>query len=245
MSEWWTYSLSDFLLFSPRTYYRLFELYNAAVWPGQIAALAAGAAIPVLLLAARPWSGRAVALILALAWAWVAWAFMLERYATINWAAAYLAWGFAIQAALLLWLGVAQNGFGAAPSTSLAARAGLALLAFAVVVEPLIGPAVGRSWRQAELFGLAPDPTAVATLGVVLAAARGGGWALLVLPLAWCVVGGATLWTMGSPDAPVLPGAGALALLLAIAGRRRVWPGSRRLGAGGAPRGRVGQRRRG
>jgi hypothetical protein len=27
MSEWWSYSLSDFLLFSPRTYYRLFDLY--------------------------------------------------------------------------------------------------------------------------------------------------------------------------------------------------------------------------
>ena len=35
MSEWWTYSLSDFLLFSPRTYYRLFELYNLAIWPTQ------------------------------------------------------------------------------------------------------------------------------------------------------------------------------------------------------------------
>jgi hypothetical protein len=31
MSEWWTYSLWDFLLFSPRTYYRLFELYNLAI----------------------------------------------------------------------------------------------------------------------------------------------------------------------------------------------------------------------
>ena len=33
MSEWWTYRPSDFLLFAPRTYYRLFELYNAEIWP--------------------------------------------------------------------------------------------------------------------------------------------------------------------------------------------------------------------
>ena len=33
MSEWWTYTLSDFLLFSPRTYYRLFELHHRALWP--------------------------------------------------------------------------------------------------------------------------------------------------------------------------------------------------------------------
>src|SRR5205807_4521090 len=50
MSEWWTYSLSDFLLFSPRTYYRLFELYNLALWPGQIAAIALGIVLLALLL---------------------------------------------------------------------------------------------------------------------------------------------------------------------------------------------------
>ena len=43
MSEWWTYSLTSFLLFSARTYYRLFELYNADVWPLQIATLAVAA----------------------------------------------------------------------------------------------------------------------------------------------------------------------------------------------------------
>ena len=33
MSEWWTYTLSDFLLFSPRTYHRLFELHNVVMTP--------------------------------------------------------------------------------------------------------------------------------------------------------------------------------------------------------------------
>src|SRR5262245_64197596 len=48
MPEWWTYSLSDFLMFSPRTYYRQFELLNAEVWPAQVVALALGLAIPAL-----------------------------------------------------------------------------------------------------------------------------------------------------------------------------------------------------
>ena len=50
MSEWWTYSLTNFLLFSPRTYYRLFELYNAQVWPLQIVTLALGLAILILMM---------------------------------------------------------------------------------------------------------------------------------------------------------------------------------------------------
>ena len=55
MSEWWTYHLSSFLLFSPHTYGRLIERYNAAIWPWQLAGLAAGLAIGVR---ARPSIGR-------------------------------------------------------------------------------------------------------------------------------------------------------------------------------------------
>ena len=36
MSEWWTYRPEDFLLFSPRVYWRMFELHNAALWPLQL-----------------------------------------------------------------------------------------------------------------------------------------------------------------------------------------------------------------
>ena len=43
MTEWWTYTLSDFLLFSPQTYLRLIELYQRDVWPLQIPMVALGA----------------------------------------------------------------------------------------------------------------------------------------------------------------------------------------------------------
>ena len=45
MGDWWSYTPSDFLLFSARTYYRLFELYNRAIWPAQILALLLGLVI--------------------------------------------------------------------------------------------------------------------------------------------------------------------------------------------------------
>jgi hypothetical protein len=87
MSEWWSYRFSDLLMFSPETYYRLFELYNTVIWPVQIAALASGAVIFALMLSRLPWSGRAVSLLLALAWLFVAYAYFYTRYATINIAA--------------------------------------------------------------------------------------------------------------------------------------------------------------
>ena len=96
MSEWWTYRPEDFLLFSPRVYWRMFELHNAALWPLQVLALAAGLLI-ILLLAWRPRGyARWLALLLAILWIFVGWTFLWNRYADINWAAAYVAPAFVV-----------------------------------------------------------------------------------------------------------------------------------------------------
>jgi hypothetical protein len=215
MSEWWTYRLSDFLLFSPDTYYRLFALYNADIWPAQILALAAGIAIFALMLGRAPWAGRAIALLLALCWLWVAWGFLATRYATINWAATSFAWAFAAQALLLVLSGALAGRLSFEHPLDWIERTGLGLFLFALAVQPLVGPALGHQWSEVELFGLAPDPTALAMLGTLLAADR-IRFELLVVPLLWCVVTGATLWTMGAPDAFVMPAAGFLTLALAL-----------------------------
>src|SRR5262249_30579984 len=161
MSEWWTYSLSDFLLFAPRTYYRLFELYNAAIWPGQIAAIALGLVLLALLRAPGRAGGRVVAAILAGGWLWVAWAYLLTRYATINWAAPWFAAAFAAEALLLLLVGAIGGRLDLGGTANWVRRAGVALFLFALAVQPLIGPLLGRPWRQVEIFGIAPDPTVV------------------------------------------------------------------------------------
>jgi len=197
MSEWWSYRLSDFLLFSPRTYYRLFELHNVAMWPMHVAALALGVALLVLALRGRE---RAAGALLAACWLWVAWAFLLQRYATINWAAPWFAAGFAIEGIALL----LASAFGAAPRARRgphwAHRLGLGLLLFALVVQPWLGVLQGRPWVQAEVFGMAPDPTAVATLGVLLVLAPRAPWHWLLwpIPLLWCAIAAATAWTMGA-----------------------------------------------
>jgi hypothetical protein len=213
MSDWWTYSLSSFLLFSARTYYRLFEFYNADIWPLQIVAFALGLAILFLILRVPAWSGRAVAAILGACWLFVAWAYLLERYDTINFAARYFAVGFALQAVLLTWTGVIRDRL-RFEIRNIAAKIGLALVVYALAIHPLIAPLTGRPWTQAEIFGLAPDPTAIATLGVLLATDR-PRWHLLVLPLLWCAISGLTLWTMESPEAAVVPALAALSGMLA------------------------------
>ncbi len=216
MPEWWTYSLSDFLLFSPRTYYRMLERHNVAVWPVQILTLGLGLAILGLLRRATPWQGRIISTIVAGLWAWVAASFFWKRYATINWAAAYFAWLFVIQALLFVWA-IVGGGLRYRASRSATGLLGIALLVLALGVYPLLAPLSGRPWRQAEIFGVFPDPTAIATAGLLLLADGLPRWRLLIVPVLWCGIAGATLWAMGSAEAFVAP----LAALLALAGAAR------------------------
>ena len=218
MSEWWTYRPSDFLLFAPRTYFRLAESYNLEVWPAQVVALAA-----VLLLVALAWRGSAraghfVALGLAFAWAFVAWRFHWTHYATINWAAIHFAVAFGTQAVLLVGAAL-LDGLRYDRRPPAARRyAGLALVVVALALLPLAALLLGRPPTQLEAAGLFPDPTALVTLGLLLMAGH-AHWSLFPVPVLWCVVSAATLWTMNAADAP-LPVLGALIALAAAFFRR-------------------------
>ncbi len=212
MSEWWTYRISSFLLFSPRTYHRLFELYNRAIWPAQVVAAVLG-----LVILARAWRGagereRAIPAILAACWLWIAVAFLALRYATINFAAIHFAWGFGIEAALLVWMGVVRRGLAFERPAGLAGWVGVAMFVVGLAIVPLIGPILGRSWSETETFGVAPDPTVVATLGVLLLARGRGRWLLMVVPVVWCAITGAFLSAMEAPEAWASPATAVLAV---------------------------------
>jgi hypothetical protein len=215
MREWWTYRLSDILPFSQQTYFRLFELLNAAIWPAQLLAAAIGVALIALLTFPTVWSGRGIALLLAAAWSFVAWAYLGTRYAALNWAASYFAWAFATQAVLLVASGALAGRLTFSGPRPHGARVGVAAVLFALLIQPLIGPGLGRAWSGVELFGVAPDPTVLATLGVLLAADRMRP-ELFVIPLLWCCITGAVLWALDAPDALLMPAAGFLILILAL-----------------------------
>jgi hypothetical protein len=194
MSVWWTYRLSSFLMFSPAIYWRLVERYNREVWPLQLLMLAVGAALLWLVAVRLPMAGRVVAGALAAAWLWVGWAFHWQRYATINWAAEYFAAAYALQALLLLVFAI----FGtkdAAQSRSSGGRAiGLALAMIGVLAYPFFGVAQGRAWTQ--VFGVMPEPTALATLGLLLATRLPRrGW-LMIIPVLSLLIGLATWWLL-------------------------------------------------
>lgn len=216
MSEWWTYSLSDFLMFSSRSYYRLIALYNEAIWPAHLLALAAGAVVIGCIARPHIRTRRVATLILALAWVWIAWAFHYQRYADINTAGPYFAAAFLLQAVLLGFVGLRSAATAPARPRGLA----LGVIGLSVFAYPLLALASGASWRQSEVFGIAPDPTVVATLGVLLA--WRAHWIAWLIPLAWCAISGATLMQLRVGHAWLLPALAVVAVAAGVWSRRRI-----------------------
>ena len=117
-------------------------------------------------------------------------------------------------------MGVIRNEFEFEPMSSVTHRIGIGVFLFALLVQPLIGPLVGREWMQMEIFGMAPDPT-VSRRWDSAVTARRVFWELMIIPLFWCALSGAVPWTMGPPDALLMPFAALAVLCVAGTTKRR------------------------
>jgi hypothetical protein len=198
MQDWWSYTLSDLLLFSPRTYYRMIERHNETVWPAQLLTMALGIGILGMLLRPTARHGRIIAGILATLWIGVAWVFLLERYATINWAIRYLLPLFVLEALLLVWWGVIGGKLIFAIQPARHNTIGALLFVMSLLIYPGLAAIFGRPWKQSEIFGITPDPTVLATVGLLVMTNSRYRWGLLPVPLLWCGIAAATLWAMSA-----------------------------------------------
>lgn len=194
MDELASYSLSDFILFSDAVYYRLFELYNQAIWPLHLLAILFAFVILYMLWKRPVRAGRTIAVILVVSWLWVAWAFLFERFYLIHVVANWYALGFVVQALLLAWSGVIENRFAMVEENKRRVNIGLVLIFILLIVYPLIAVISGRSWLQFEMFALAPDPTVIVTLAIlwISKASR----LLYGVPIIWLLISGVTLVVM-------------------------------------------------
>jgi hypothetical protein len=228
MDAWWSYRPSDLLMFSPAIYWRLFESLNRQAWPFLAALLALGAVVGVwwarttgsvqtrgaasagsaqAIHDARAGSARGAAALMALAWLGVAWTFFGQLFAPINSAAETFAGMFLVQAFGFGLLALSP-GLRWASRLNLRTVCGLALGAWAVIGHPALAVVFGRPTLQAEWLGLAPDPTALAALALLLLLdaprhpfTRGLQRTLWFLPLLWCAITSLTLWTLGEAQA--------------------------------------------
>ena len=149
--------------------------------------------------------------VLAAAFALAGAEFFLGVYATINWAAIYPAWLFFGQAGLLFVAGTLAGRLDpvtdkASPRAILATTVTL----YALLIHPLTGFVGGRDLQALEWFGLAPDPTALAALGLLAFSLSRWRLVLAIAPILWLAISILTLWTLERDIELVLLAAGAL-----------------------------------
>ncbi len=177
------------LPFTADQFFDLFVTYNRAIWPAQIFAYGL-AAIAIAAILVRSAAGSRIAFsVLGLLWLWNGFAYHLTYFTRINTAAYVFAALFVLQGILLSTF--AATAAKSAPSTWQGpwAPVGLALIAYATVFYGLLGSALGHGWPRAPVFGVAPCPTVIFTIGIAMVSTPIlPGW-LLAIPLLWAAIG--------------------------------------------------------
>ncbi|MEZ5649788.1 MAG: hypothetical protein R3E87_04485 [Burkholderiaceae bacterium] len=214
MLDWTTYAIADFIPFDRQAAERLYVIANARLWPWHLlsAALAGLLLSAFLVDSRRAW--RAGLIALGGAWTMVAGGVLGRELASLLWIGPQLAWASvafaAVPIALAFSLGrdrasrrgpvAALDAHSPRPFADVSVPAGLLLL-WAIVGHPSTAPLVAdRPWAGVEWFGIAPAPTAMATL----AAAAVLPWRTAILltlgPLAWFLLAAAAALVLGQPD---------------------------------------------
>ena len=191
-------------------------VYNRSQWPIHLLAFLLALAAIALTLRPVPHGDRAIAAILTAAWLWTGIGWFYVHFATIDFSAPLYAALFVLEGLLLAWTGLVRDGISFRFRADLSGWTGLALAAAALVGYPLADALAGPGWPGVRLVGLAPGPTAVFTLGLLLLAEGRTPLRLAVLPLLWTLVAGATGWVLGIPQDQALPlaGLGGVALII-------------------------------
>jgi Family of unknown function (DUF6064) len=174
--------------FTTEQFLQVFEKYNQAIYPFQVALILV--AITAIFLAAsrKPSRNKIISCLLGLLWLWTGIVYHLIFFTTISPPAYLFGTLFIIQGLLFLYEGVARNRLSFLASRRFEGILGAVFIAYALVIYPLIGYALGRIFPSTPTFGT-PCPTTIFTFGLLLWADRKISLNLLIIPVLWSIVG--------------------------------------------------------
>ena len=198
------------LPFTEEQFLDIFGTYNAALWPFIVVLWLATARVATELVRGRA-RGTIVSLLAAAHWAWSGVVYHALFFSRINPAAWLFAVMFVTQAFAFVWFGVVRRRLTFEWRGGL--RHGLAglLLAYSLAYPGLV-LATGQSFPRAPAAGV-PCPTTLFTAGLLLAAGPPVPRVLLMIPIAWSLIGGSAAVLLGiAPDLMLL----VAAVLLAV-----------------------------
>lgn len=184
------------LPFSREQFFEVIADYNVAVWPAQFVLSLLAVAMLVLVMRRPERAGRLVSFGLALLWGWVALAYHLAFFWSINPAATFFAAVSLVAAATFAWEGGVRGGLQFTGGLSVTAIIGLVVVMFALAGYPAIGVFIGHRHPESPTFGL-PCPVTIFTFGILLMADPNLPKVLVVAPLVWAVIGSTAAFALG------------------------------------------------
>lgn len=176
------------LPFTIEQFLDVFRRYNEGVWPAQwLLTLVAIATVAATFNVGRSGS-RVASLLLGALWMWTGVAYHLVYFRAINPAALMFGVAFVIEGALIIWLGMVRSTLRFDPGRNVATVIGLVFLVYAVVAYPLVGYVLGHRYPSAPTFGV-PCPTTIFTFGLLLLTPAPRLRSIVVIPVAWAMLG--------------------------------------------------------
>ncbi len=175
--------------FSIEQFLGVFRDYNHAIWPAQIVAYVLG--LSAVFLAIRPGrrTNRLNSLILSVMWLWMGVVYHIAFFSNINPAAYLFGAFFVLQGVLFLLAALGRVDLEFRFTPDVYGITGAILIAYALVVYPIIGSFLGHGYPNAPMFGVTPCPTTIFTFGILLWSERGVSKWLFLIPGLWSVVG--------------------------------------------------------
>jgi hypothetical protein len=176
------------LPFDAEQFFAVFARYNKAVAPAQLVLVLA--AIGVIACSVRPTRARdrLASGLLGGLWLWMGFVYHIGFFRTINPAATLFGAAFVLEGLLFLYFGMWRGRLHLRLEANERGAAAAVITAYALAVYPMLGQAAGHVYPATPTFGL-PCPTTMFTLAALLVAQPHAPLRLLLIPLAWSLLG--------------------------------------------------------
>ncbi|MBZ0146037.1 MAG: DUF6064 family protein [Pseudorhodoplanes sp.] len=186
--------------FTIEQFLAVFAAYNAAIWPAEVAAYLLGV-LAVAALWLDGWLGtRLILSALSVMWAMNGIGYHYLFFAQINPAAKGFAALFVLQAVLLAASAAMAGGIRFRARLNLRSAFGLSLVVYAMLIYEVLGYWAGHGLMGGPLFGVAPCPTTIFTIGMLLLARGKAVVWLAFIPIVWSLIGLAAALQLGVPE---------------------------------------------
>ncbi|PSB50493.1 hypothetical protein C7B67_14290 [filamentous cyanobacterium Phorm 6] len=182
--------------FTTEEFLRVFEKYNQTIFPMQFVLTLVGIVAVGLAVSRKPFRNKTISGLLVFLWLWTGIIYHLIFFTKISPPAYVFGALFVFQGWLFLYEGVVKNSLSFRASQKFYGIFGAMFIAYALVIYPLIGYALGRTFPASPTFGT-PCQTTIFTFGFLLWTDKKIPSSLLIVPILWSIVGTSAALSFG------------------------------------------------